>query len=324
MHSWVYLLSKFTPEALLFESLIILILVCAYTAFWILRKRRYGSIDNAIPSGPIKSYLNELITNAEQLRLQLFGLLASSDYSTSQIYRMVGVTGQPQAQLPMANSSGGAKEVPMLEAKIVEQQKALEALTNEKTQLTNDLAQARAQAQSAGGGSSTGGDDSGAVAKLQQRIQDLENRLAEYNVIEDDLANLKRLQQENQLLKSTLTSKGIPIPIPGAAAPATPSSNDPAPESTPSDTGSPASAPQASAPASGETPTAESGSDVFAGLAGQVEGSLQSNPPSTEAAAGTPSQDTSSNANPPPTPVKNENEKAEADLVAEFEKMLKG
>ena len=79
MESWLYIYSQFTSEALLFESLIIFLILCAYLAFWILRKRRYGSVDTELPVGPVKSYLNELISQTEQLRAQLFGLFSSTD-----------------------------------------------------------------------------------------------------------------------------------------------------------------------------------------------------------------------------------------------------
>ncbi|MEK7692360.1 MAG: hypothetical protein AAB425_15200, partial [Bdellovibrionota bacterium] len=49
--------------------------------------------------------------------------------------------------------------------------------------------------------SSEGG---GNQAALMDKIKSLEDRLAEYSVIEDDLANLKRLQQENTQLRGEL------------------------------------------------------------------------------------------------------------------------
>src|SRR5689334_1837126 len=78
--SWVYLFSKFTPEALLFEALLIFILFGSYASFWILKKRRFGAIDNEVPASVVKTYLNELIVDAEQMRTQLFGLLSASGH----------------------------------------------------------------------------------------------------------------------------------------------------------------------------------------------------------------------------------------------------
>lgn len=304
MTSWVYIFSKFTPEALLFEALAILLLICGYTAFWILRKRRFGVIDQSMPSGPIKSYLNELIGNAEQLRLQLFGLLASSDHSASQLYRLAGPTSAPNPGNPAPPSDPEiAKKLSTLETKVLEQLKALEAMAADKSRLERDLAEAMRGVAPAAAGSASNEENSGLTAKLQQKIQDLEGKLSEYSVIEDDLANLKRLQQENTLLKTTLTAKGIPIPLSGS--PVLPSTAIP-------------TQPPAATPKEASLPPPESAADVFAGLTGPVEDSLTA----ATATSAPPSEATDPPS--PSSPVKNENEKAEADLVAEFEKMLQG
>jgi len=322
MTSWVYIFSKFTPEALLFEALVIFLLCCGYTAFWILRKRRYGAIDTAVPSGPVKSYLNELIVNAEQLRLQLFGLLTGADHSASSLYRLIGMAGTGQGG---EGSPELSKKLTDLEARLLEQLKAIEALTQERDRLARELAEARAKGgDSSGEGAviTAGSEDSGSIVRLQQRIQDLESKLAEYNVIEDDLANLKRLQQENTSLRATLESKGIPIPEAGASVPvnwptkAPPPAAEteaapppPAPEEEPSPLDAISTAPKEEAkkeePISEEAPAA---APEGAAPAPAIE-----NAETAEAA--------------PPAPVasgKSENEKSEADLVAEFEKMLKG
>lgn len=335
MTSWVYIFSKFTPEALLFEALIIFLLCCGYTAFWVLRKRRYGSVDTTVPSGPVKAYLNELILNSEQLRLQLFGLLAASDHSAASLYRLVGLPGPAQGG---ATDADLARKLAEMEAKLLEQLRALEALAAEKARLEKELAEARSAKPGGEGGEdggaliATGKEDAGVIVRLQQRIQDLESKLAEYNVIEDDLANLKRLQQENNLLKSTLTAKGIPIPAPGTSAPVawpTPNAADPAADSATAPTAATEAAPAPPATAGAEP-------DAFASLAGQVESSLQSaapaepaapseaSPPAPAAEAAPPPSGDAEAAAAPPQPVKSENEKSEADLVAEFEKMLKG
>src|SRR5690242_8043543 len=108
MHSWVYLFSQFTTEAMLFEALGILFLCCVYAAFWILKKRRFGVVDVSIPAGPVKTYLNELVNNAEQLRLQLFGLLSSAS--------VVGSMPLPQT---FGIDSDLGKKLAALEAKMV-------------------------------------------------------------------------------------------------------------------------------------------------------------------------------------------------------------
>lgn len=304
MTTWVYIFSQFTAEALLFEALIILLLCLGYALFWVLRKRRYGVIDTSLPAGPVKTYLTELIINAEQLRQQLFGLLGGKELAQL----TGGVLGKASTDAALA------KKLTELEKKMEEQTRALDTIAAEKARIEKDLVEAQSAAASITSAPQAQSMSNADTAKFTQKIQDLESKLAEYNVIEDDLANLKRLQQENANLKATLAGKGIPVP---AAAPEAPSAPPPV-------AAAPAPAPVAEAPAPPAAPAAAGPEgDVFAGLASQVEGSLQqANPdPAAAAAAGeAPPADGGGN----PAPVKSENEKAEADLVAEFEKMLKG
>jgi hypothetical protein len=311
MNSWIYLFAKFTPEALLFEAFAIFLLCCGYTAFWVLRKRRFGSVEDELPSGPVRVYLNELIANAEQLRLQLFGLL-----------------GGPAHLMGSLGGVDPTQKLKGLEEKMSQQAKALEALASEKAKMESELASARANNQiSAPSGGGGGGDTSA----LEARIKELESRLAEYAVIEDDLANLKRLQQENAQLKASLEGKGVSAPVSSAPPP------EPAP------TPEPVAAPPPEAPAepSMQTedlsqPAAESVAssdeqkDAFADLASQVENSLPSSPeetiePSAPSAESNPPSpvETPPEAAPAPEQKAGDPNSIEADLVAEFEKMLK-
>jgi hypothetical protein len=62
-------------------------------------------------------------------------------------------------------------------------------------------------------------------APLQERVKQLEAQLAEYAIIEDDLANLKRLQKENKTLKQQVAGAGLK---PAAEGPTEPSFTEPA------------------------------------------------------------------------------------------------
>ncbi len=228
MRSWVYLFSKFTPEALLLEAFIIALLTCIYTAFWILRKRRLGSIKTQLPAGPVKIYLNALIAQAEQLRAQLFGLISahSQDSTTSSpIY-------SPQASSNVTPSSLNSEALSALEAKVSEQAQVIETLTAEKNKLSQT--HSGKNDSSALNPSQKNSESPEEKAILEEKIKDLENRLLEYSVIEDDLANLKRLQQENALLKNSLSSQGIPLPQAEKQAPETSEASQPIPETQPS------------------------------------------------------------------------------------------
>ena len=215
MTSWVHLFSKFTPEALLFEAAFICLMAAGYFAWLVVRKRRDGPSAEAVPSSVVKTYLNELITDAEQLRSQLFGLLESSGIAQGSIENAeAGQAAQlasMQARLEVAGESGLNQaelihQVSALEARMKDQARAMELLMQEKSRIADELSAARAQesapATSPAGGAPTAGTLE--ATEMQAKISQLESRLSEYALIEDDLANLKKLQQENAELKRRL------------------------------------------------------------------------------------------------------------------------
>jgi hypothetical protein len=356
MSSWIYILSKFTPEALLFEALLICVLVSSYAAFWVLRKRRFGAIEDEVPASVVKLYLNELIGEAEDMRTQLFGLLSGGAPRP----RHAHAEAHANASGPSYAVSGDAAEkLTALERKMAEQAAAMERIMSEKAKLEKELNDARANG-AAAGNASAGGED---VQKLQEKCQSLEARLAEYSVIEDDLANLKRLQQENAQLKSQLGNSGAGATSAGPAVPATPAATSapsappatepevapalaeaaPAPAleaapATPADQDAAAASTTTDAPGStvmnqdaiqsmldsASAPAPSTASNEFEGLVDEVEKSLQPNAPA--AAAATPAApaaqavstaQTKAEKTPEKVP-----EKSDEDLIAEFEKML--
>jgi hypothetical protein len=357
MSSWIYIFSKFTPEALLFEALLIFALTSSYAAFWVLRKRRFGAVENEVPSSVVKVYLNELIGEAEDMRTQLFGLLSGG---SARAHHAEGHNGPS-----FVVSGDAADQLSALEKKMAEQAAAMEKISSEKAKLEKELSEARAhQAANAGGaagaeagaGASAGGED---LQKLQEKCQGLEARLAEYSVIEDDLANLKRLQQENAQLKSQLANAGtaataaVPAPAPA------PSSNSPLPPEMEPKLETPVADPAISAAAAAEsatTPATNTASDApsvpadaaasetpASALPPSSSASPTQNPlqPALDAAATTPTfeglvDEVEKSLQPstppagatPATPAANvtdakpPKEKSDEDLIAEFEKML--
>ncbi len=384
MTSWVYVFSKFTPEALLFEALTICLICACYAAYWILRKRKLGAVEEMLPSSVVQIYLNELIGDAEQMRAQLFGLLSGAGIQMSQHpgipQQFIGAipgqlhgNGATPAAAPSSDPAV-AQKMMSLEAQMASQTKAIESIMLEKSRLEKELAEAKLSG-AAGPAAPGKAGASGNNAELEEKVKDLEARLNEYSVIEDDLANLKRLQQENAQLKSTLAGKGQTLPVAAAAevqADEPPTADIPAAEPEVA-----AAAPQDTA---GEEPTALDGADAalaefeatanlgapetpekaqdspaelngdealaaalaneganppvssaevpelassFEALVDQVEESLQPTQkaePKPAAAAAVPvaSQQSTSPAQPASM------DKSDADLVAEFEKMLSG
>jgi len=96
----------------------------------------------------------------------------------------------------------------------------------------------------------SGGQSNALVDELTKERDELKGRLQEYEIIEDDLANLKKLQQENEELKKQLAGKGGSPPTASAPPPPPP----PPPKVEEAKPAAPAAAP---AEISGEEKSAE-------------------------------------------------------------------
>lgn len=327
MTSLAYALSKMTFEALILESILLLCLVALYAAFWILRRKRFGTGEELIPAGMVKFYLSEIIQDAENLKKQLFGLGAPgvAPGATTPVLDPSALKVDTEA-LKNFSQDLGLK----LQAKIDEQNKLITGLSNENSELKKKMESGAAAgaATGAAGGTAAGGGDS---AELKKKLDQLEGKLAEYSVIEDDLANLKRLQQENQKLRTKLTEvdpkAASEIAIVAGAAAAVVSESAPA-------VAAPIAAPQASAPvAEAVVPVAEAApaptaSPTPAPTAAAAVPVAEAVPAATPATAepvleaGPALEATSSPAAPTPAAGGENLSKSEADLLSEFEKML--
>jgi hypothetical protein len=224
MDSWIYIFSQFTPEALVLELAAIFIICGAYAVYWIVRKRKYGVIRDEIPAGPVKTYLEELIGTADELRIQLFGLLSAEERAQKS-----GKSGSLDADSDLG------KILANLESKMDAQAKALENITaNGVPVVAGTVLQMAPGMPAPGAPAVASADRAGGAApvndaemnELKDKVENLETRLAEYAIIEDDLANLKRIQQENADLRAQLAAKNVgagaaaPAPVAAPAAPA--------------------------------------------------------------------------------------------------------
>lgn len=128
-----------------------------------------------------------------------------------------------------------SEEVTQLKGTLVESQKKIEAL---QTQLTEAKAQAQAAVES-GGVAAAPAAGGGNNAEMEAKLRDLESRLAEYEIISEDIADLSRYKEENENLKAEIDALKAGGAAPAAEAPAAPTPEpvqaavEPAPEPTP-------------------------------------------------------------------------------------------
>jgi hypothetical protein len=250
-------LDNFTPEFLIIETALLVIIAAVFVITWIFNRKKYHNYEHQIPAGVMKSYLDSIIQNSVSLKSSLFrgGGLENIEASSAQVLpleRMRG--GDSVAEANPADQEtinrlkkeldGKTKEAKQLASQVNDGEQANQTLRNKIKELEDKLKNASSGAAPVAAAPS--GDD-GALRKeladVTKERDELKARLKEYEIIEDDLANLKRLQQENEQLKKALGGGGG---APAAAAqtppPAAPKAEPEAPKQEAAAAAAPATA----------------------------------------------------------------------------------
>lgn len=215
-------MDKFGPELLVIQFGLLVILCTLFLWLWFSNRRKYHNLKHAIPANVVKSYLDSIIQNSTALKSSLFrggGLEINGVPSVMPLNNLIGgesmgVNGAPSTALleelnqkkaliaslesQLSASQNSQRE---LEAKLVPTQNNLTAAEKKIKELEALLAQRR----EGGGGDEALKTELSMVTKERDEIRD---RLKEFEIIADDLANLKRLQQENEQLKRSLAAQG--------------------------------------------------------------------------------------------------------------------
>jgi len=321
------LLTQFTDETITISLLVLILFGALLIGYWIYNRRKFQELTHQIPASVVKNYLDTIIQNSTALKSSLFrgGGLDIGDGVPSVI---------PVGQLPQGNvTSSGAnpEEINQKNAEIA----LLKRKVSEKEKTIEELEKLLAQAKAAGGGDNSGAAEE--IEKLQDQVSDLKeqlakaksdlenmpasgggdealqgqlesvtkerdeykDRLTEYEIIEDELANLKRLQQENEQLKKSLAELQGGAPAPAAAA-------APEPEEEPA----PVEEPVAEEVAPAED---TSGEDLMAQMAAAMNDPAPAEEPAVEAAGGDEELG---------VPANQGQQKSAEELLSEFEKML--
>jgi hypothetical protein len=200
-------------------------------------RKKYHNLKHQIPASVVKNYLDSIIQNSTALKSSLFrggGL----DVDPSSIPSVMPLD-QLQTSTPIGVSTSGGDEalraeVARLQSQLTEKQNIITDLENKSTDLEGtvkakqerieELEKLLAEAQ-ANEGTAGGGDDEALKAQLAEVTTErdsLKEDLAQYDIIEDDLADLKRLKQENEQLRAALEGSGGSVPEAAPVAEAAP------------------------------------------------------------------------------------------------------
>jgi myosin heavy subunit len=247
------ILTKFTDETITVFSTLLLMTMAIIVAYWFYNRKKFHQLSHEIPASVVKNYLDSIIQNSTALKSSLFrgGGLDIGNGIPSVV---------PIHDLPSGNVSVGSssEEVSQKNAEI----QSLSIKLNDKSRQVTDLEKkVQDLISSSGNGSAESEMLKQEVQSLQVKLQEaqaagagneelvaeletLRERLKEYEIIEEDLANLKRLQQENDQLKAELAALKKGGAAPAAPAPAAPAPAAPAPTPEPQKAATPAAEPK--------------------------------------------------------------------------------
>ncbi len=108
---------------------------------------------------------------------------------------------------PALSTPGGGAPSAVELAELTKLKSEMELKAKEMTQLQGALAQAQTEltkVKEAPAGNADPSKSAANTEEIQKRIQELESRLAEYEIIEDDIANLSLYKEENVRLKTEM------------------------------------------------------------------------------------------------------------------------
>ena len=174
--------------------------------------------------------------NASQLEKTLQKILENQASSTGPAHSALEDLKAESIHVPTATGDSSAA-TDVLHTQLAESEKKIEALQVQLVEAQAATAAAASAAAAAGQAAPAAAAVPAAPnAELEAKIRDLESRLAEYEIISEDIADLSRFKEENDKLRSEIEGlKGAapiaqqaPTPAPAAPAPPPPAA-EPAP-----------------------------------------------------------------------------------------------
>lgn len=219
MESIISAISRHSSHLVVIEVSLVILIIVLFVATWLYNRKKYQNLKHQIPATVVKSYLDSIIQNSTALKSSLFrggGLdqegAVPSVLPLSELPQGVNVSSD-------ADSAALQAEISNLRAQLADKTQALREVEDELNSVNGELKEAKRriaelEALLKQQGSADG--DNSAILQELDKVKDerdqLLERLKEFEIIEDDLANLKRLEQENSQLRKALEQAGIDIP----------------------------------------------------------------------------------------------------------------
>ena len=222
------LIDKMNDDILLILIGFLLIVSTLFLWLWFSNRRKYHNLKHAIPANVVKSYLDSIIQNSTALKSQLFRGGGLELGNVPSVLPLHGLTGGEGLALSGAPSTALLEELNLKKAQLAALEAQLNPLQQSNRELDGKLGKSQTNLSAAEGKikeleallgqSREGGAADAALSSELNMVTKERNglleRLKEFEIIADDLANLKRLQQENEQLKRSLAAQGGSVQVP--------------------------------------------------------------------------------------------------------------
>lgn len=213
MESIGLIITKFSDE-LIAAQFAAMCISLSLAIYWMLIRKKKKESSEWVSSALVRAYLDRVRAEEREIRIKLFGEDAGVPVMVTPMHGLAGASS--------AEADALRAQLMMSDQKTRDLEKLMASLNAEKAAMELKLKNAPAA------GTANNAANDAAMAALKQQLSDLQAKLDEYGVIEDDLANLKKIQKENEQLKQQI-GNGKPgggaqlnLVQGGAAAPATP------------------------------------------------------------------------------------------------------
>ncbi len=221
--------ANFSEPILTITSGLLVIIFTLIMWLWFSNRKKYHNLKHAIPAHVVKNYLDSIIQNSTALKSSLFRGGGLDITGVPSVIPLQGLGGGDGIALSGAPSTALLEELNQKKALIASLESQLGSFQNANRDLEQKYAASQASLAAAEAkikeleallaklnNGAVGGDE---ALKTELRMvtkerDDIRDRLKEFEIISDDLANLKRLQQENEQLKRSLAAQGGALPLP--------------------------------------------------------------------------------------------------------------
>ncbi len=228
------ILTKFTDETITIFSLLLLVTMVGIIVYWFYNRKKFHQLSHEIPASVVKNYLDSIIQNSNSLKSSLFrgggldignGIPSVFPVGELPSSMSIGLGSGEESSLKNAEIASLTQKLSDRQKQIIDLERTIQDLSAgkglgpETDLLRKDLASTQQkvrelEAQLLEANQKSGGDPNlqKELALVTSERNEIKERLREYAIIEEDLANLKRLQQENDQLKAELAAlrKGAP------------------------------------------------------------------------------------------------------------------